>query len=1079
MGTKWIDLPKGQSVALVAERVISLRLKDLARAMAFAYEHLRACADEATQPTDFVVELIPSPNSPNSLNASASNQNQTAAKAVHRLRVAARKADVALQAFRGYCKALDWRKTRSSIRVVRRLAGAVRDADVHLQVLAPLVSHGFLGASCVDAQKRIARERIEAMSLLVDACDPCAQSSLRDSAKRLHKGINPASHFPVDLVARTTLASLSAEASGFGPEDLIDLERLHELRLCVKRLRYAMETFGAVIDSAQRDRALVCLEEAQQRLGEVNDVAVLVDRLARYALEEPHYLDRSQVVLNSGQSGIRQSGIRQGTIAELRDRLIRVRDARHAKAATWWRTSDLPLALHAFRASAISQIEAPLVSVPRARVTTIVRTLDATIRPSHSRKLMQKIPEPIADMYSGEPISGLPALRIHPMNVNTPSIRPTQPEQNTPTNGHAKANEQVQRESKAHTPQPFYAHQPAQAITSLAKGMPDALSLAHTQRSLFVSGERLAAIDVGSNSLRLLAVELVDERSWRVLEEERAMTRLAHGLSATGMLSPEAMATSLEALVRFKSTCDRLGVRLCRAFATAAVREASNSADFRSLVLDRTGLSLEVISDRDEGRLVHRSVARAFDLSIGRCIVADIGGGSLEVVVSDGGVIVANESMPLGAVRLTEQFGGAEAAAGARFNDMKQTASRMIKKRVHTQGEPPSIMIGCGGTFSTLMTLAVAARGVLIDRNSTALTTMAPVSRQQIKELIAHLRSISLAQRLRVPGLPSDRADIIIAGFCVVERLMKHVGATHMHVHPGGVRDGLVLRVIEELLATRLGVGRDAGPEARVAGVRTFAYRCRFERAHSEHVAGLALMLFDQFATTSSLVPGLGSDPRERELLHAAALLHDVGVLVSYERHHKHSQVMILHGDLPGFTPREINVIAEVARYHRRAEPSEKHRTFAALSNSDRALIARLAAILRVADGLDRSHTQNIATAHVRFSGKAITIEADCRGYVQRAEDPSPTSEISNGTVDGDSYESLVVQSLNVQSLDAEELELEELERSGSDRAKDRTFARGAHVGLELAEEIAANLAAASDKAGLLEGLICMKIRFV
>ncbi|HLP83916.1 MAG TPA: Ppx/GppA phosphatase family protein [Phycisphaerales bacterium] len=487
-----------------------------------------------------------------------------------------------------------------------------------------------------------------------------------------------------------------------------------------------------------------------------------------------------------------------------------------------------------------------------------------------------------------------------------------------------------------------------------------------------LTGQRLAVIDIGSNSIRLLVVELLDSTLWKVLHEERAMTRLAHGLSETGAIAPDSLARSIEAVVRFKSLADKHGAT-ARAFATAAVRDASNRADFTSLVKDRTGMTVEVISGLDEGKHTYRAVARSLDLSHGLCAVVDIGGGSMEVVFSIDGVITESTTMPLGAVRLTEAFGGPELAAADNFSKMKRHVKRTIAHTVREHATPPAMLVGCGGTFNTLATLAAASRGVVLSRNSPALRDLAPISREQLVALIDQLRAVPLAERLRTPGLPSDRADIIIAGLLAVERLMKHTGATRIHCFSGGVREGLLLRMIRD-------ISTDAQPASDAATllreVRAFASQARYERAHSEHVATLALSLYDQFLAQSDLIPKLGTEPMERELLGCAAVLHDVGILVDYDKHHKHSATMIRHAEFTSLTPRHQELVAQIARYHRKAMPDAKHAAFAVLPARDQQVISRLAAILRVADGLDRTHGQIVTQAAVRFTRGAVRIEA-------------------------------------------------------------------------------------------------------
>jgi exopolyphosphatase/guanosine-5'-triphosphate,3'-diphosphate pyrophosphatase len=511
---------------------------------------------------------------------------------------------------------------------------------------------------------------------------------------------------------------------------------------------------------------------------------------------------------------------------------------------------------------------------------------------------------------------------------------------------------------------------PAPVVPANGNGLAPATS----QRNLWLSGRRVAVIDIGSNSIRLLAVELIDERSWRSLGEERAMTRLAHAMD-DGLLSAEAMARSVEAIGRFKAIAEKLGVTTIRAFATAAVREAANKADFISLVQDRTGLKLELVTALDEGKLTHRSVARVFDLSQGTAAVVDIGGGSMEVVFSCNGVITENDSMSLGAVRVTEAFGGADNCARGRYKEMRSWIDRQIGSHVRRHDMPPTTLVGCGGTFTTLLTLAAASRGVLIDRSSTALLSLGPVGRTQLKALLKELRGMTLEQRLRVPGLPSDRADIIIAGLTAIDRLMKFLGATQVQVHPGGFREGLLLRMIDQEIAEKARSGVAPTDAELLGAARNVAVRSGYEKAHSEQVARLALSIFDQFREESNLIPGLGGLKHERSLLEAAAVLHDVGMIVEYRRHHKHSQTIIRHADLHGWTPAQVELVATIARYHRRAIPTMEHSEYEALSEAERAVVRRLAAILRVADGLDRSHSQSVEGVRVRFGKGSIVLE--------------------------------------------------------------------------------------------------------
>lgn len=808
--------------------------------------------------------------------------------AVHSLRVACRRAGVALDIAKDHLPSNQLAFMRQRVRLLRKGAGALRDCDIQQRLLDQL-SHAAPDRvrAVAFAARMLSQDRIIAHRGLADVLLRIAPREIR-RAPLVPQHAHPF-RSPIELT-HAHAGRRAGQALAGSAQMTNSPAAFHDVRLSLKGLRYTLELLLPGVDGpktkALRDEMLPMLMEAQEHLGAANDISSLVDRLARF----------TTTLRTTHQSEQLSADARlESDLRDLHDRFALVRDSRLATATAWWRAQGLPKLHAALSAGGIT----PLIPSPKPN------------------------PDP-------EP-------RMHTMS----------PSRN---NGH---------------PQGPQMPEPPAPLT------PSPRPETARQRDLWLSGRKLAVIDIGSNSIRLLAVELVDAQTWNVLAEERAMTRLAQGMVANHELSAEAMARSVEAIGRFKQQAEKLGVQGVRAFATAAVREAGNKTDFISLVHDRTGLMVELVSARDEGRLTHQSVARVYDLSRGLAGVVDIGGGSLEVVQSRDGIITANTSMPLGAVRLTEAFGGADAASGKNFAKLKSEAQRQIKRHVRKPEHPPATLIGCGGTFTTLLTLAAATRGVLIERNSPALSTLGPVTRDQLKALLKELRSLSLEQRLRVPGLPSDRADIVIAGLIVIERLMKHLGASQLHVHPGGFREGLVLRLIEDEIAQR----SPSHAADAMASVRQLAEACHYEKAHSEHVAHLALDLFDQFHAESDLIPALGTDPAERTLLHAAALLHDIGILVAYDQHHKHSFTIIRHASLPGLTPRQIEVVAQIARYHRRRLPSKSHRPFAALSEPDQALVQRLAGLLRVADGLDRAHAQQTQGVHVRFGNGIVHVE--------------------------------------------------------------------------------------------------------
>lgn len=794
---------------------------------------------------------------------------------IHRLRVSSRRTLVALDMCGLSREDRPWRMLRRRVRTLRKAAGAVRDCDVHSGLLRGVSVHPGSPPSVGEALTRIDTDRrlsLEALRLILAAHKPAA---IRRDARRIRDLLREESASRSrsfrDPPRACDIAAATARLESAAATDLSQPPNLHELRLAVKGLRYAVEVRMST-DKAGRaalDRSL--LAAAQQRLGEVNDIATLTDRLNHYAggasPQDPVSDSPAPLAPDEG-------------LQTLHDRFAAVLATRCQSAASWWHS--------------------------------MLGRRDPEI------SLLQFLTSPLPETEPKEPAPMIQQASAASAPVTQPGLT-FHPSPNTPT-------------------------------------------------GISIAGLVLGVIDVGSNSVRLLAVEVAGSGTqWRVLCEERAMTRLAHGLARDGLLATDAMARSVEAVSRFKTAAANLGVSHIRAYATAAVRDARNGNDFVSLVLDRTGLNLEVVSAQDEGRLTYLGVSRVHDLSLGTAAVLDIGGGSLELVLSDGGVITRNESMPLGAVRITEQFGGADECSTRKFKDMREFIERSISTHVPSPATPPAVLIGCGGTCTTITSLVAHNASQPGDPAT-------PVSREQIRELIVRLRGMTHEERLRVPGLASDRADIVIAGLVCVERLMKRLGSSRLVTHPGGLREGLVIRLIEEAIASRDAETENHEPRI-IHAARDLARRCRYPAPHSEHVCGLAISLYDQLLNAGDRIAGLGTEPGERAILAAAAILHDVGIMIEYRAHHKHSADIIRQNGLACCTARQTELIALIARYHRRATPSLKHAGFAALPASDQNLVRRLAAILRCVDGLDRPHKQSVRSLKPVFARKKLCIE--------------------------------------------------------------------------------------------------------
>lgn len=470
----------------------------------------------------------------------------------------------------------------------------------------------------------------------------------------------------------------------------------------------------------------------------------------------------------------------------------------------------------------------------------------------------------------------------------------------------------------------------------------------------------LAAIDVGTNSIRLIIAEGLRQGKYRILDDEKETTRLGSQLGSTGRLDPEAVERSLVALTRMKQIADGYQVSRMRAIATCAVREAEDGEEFCRRVRDEVGLELEVIDSQQEARLAHLSVQRNFDLQHANVVVADIGGGSTEIVAASSNVIEEIYTTTLGAVRLSDQFQIGEVASEESFAALTAHIDETLRKRVGKPPFVPQFLIGTGGTFTTLASVMMESKG----------QTQIPlrgyeILRPQVRRLLEQLRKMPLKSRRSVNGLSPDRADIIVAGLAIIDRLLRYFRVNQLQIHSGGVRDGLLLTMVE-------GNGNDAAASVqdRLTAVQRFAAGCGVDVQHGDHVARLAGEIYAEMA------PVFNWPEDDRQLLETAARLQDVGYLINYEDHHKHSYHLILNSDLPGFQTGELQLVANVARYHRGAPPKRKHEHFQQLSKADKLRVRVLAGILRVAGGLDRSHTQQVQGVSVLVEDARITIHA-------------------------------------------------------------------------------------------------------
>jgi len=478
-----------------------------------------------------------------------------------------------------------------------------------------------------------------------------------------------------------------------------------------------------------------------------------------------------------------------------------------------------------------------------------------------------------------------------------------------------------------------------------------------SRRTLAPGHRRVAAIDIGSNSIRQIVADVSADGAIQVVDEMKAAPRLAAGLSTTGALSDTSVHAALEAVERMATLARQLGAERIDAVATSAVREASNASAFLGEIQRRTGLRIRVLDGDEEARLSFRSAVAHFDMGVGRTVVLDIGGGSLELALSAEGVIERLGSYPFGAIRLTEDYlqGGVTRKAVRKLRRAVRGGVREALPRRDWRGAQ---LIGSGGTFTNLAGIHLARQGIITAQSVHG----AHIPGADLEHILATLVDMTPEERRATPGLNPERADIIVAGIAVAAEVVRRIEARELVVSRYGIREGLLLE------AARVAPTVADPGEARARSVSDFAERCHVEQPHSSHVRKLALSLFDAIGER------LGCTREDRDALADAALLHDCGYHISYERHHKHSYHLILHADLLGLSPSDQVVIANVARYHRGAAPKREHPNFGMLDKSLRRRIKRLSALLRVADGFDRGHVSAVSDLKVRWVQRAIRI---------------------------------------------------------------------------------------------------------
>lgn len=470
----------------------------------------------------------------------------------------------------------------------------------------------------------------------------------------------------------------------------------------------------------------------------------------------------------------------------------------------------------------------------------------------------------------------------------------------------------------------------------------------------------IASMDLGTNSFHLVVVQPDTEGRFEILSTEKESVRLGSGGGDLDLILPEAMDRGLAALKRFAAIARSMDAEI-RAVATSAVREARNSAEFLNRVRAECSMEVEVIPGTEEARLIYLGVLQCLDVTDKRILCIDIGGGSTEYLVGKGGIPEFASSQKLGAIRLKDRFfpdGAVNSSRVAECRQFIQIQLTGVREEVRARGF--ELAVGSSGTAETLFDM-------IRQRYSVSELKEPVIEISKLDRITDEILSASsVEKRAKLPGLDEKRADIIVGGAILLQESFHMLGIEQMTFSPFALREGVVFDTLQRRSWSGLKL-----PDVRKSGVERLARA--FQKVspvvESSHAVKTSLMLFDGLA---ALRPDLFSK-EDRFLLECGARLHNVGMAISHNAHHKHGYYIIRNSDLLGFTPTEVEIMAQIARYHRKGEPKQSHMEYSALPKKEQARIFNLTAILRAGIGLARLG-DTIEDIQVEMSGKKFVI---------------------------------------------------------------------------------------------------------
>ncbi|HTY12775.1 MAG TPA: Ppx/GppA phosphatase family protein [Candidatus Omnitrophota bacterium] len=476
---------------------------------------------------------------------------------------------------------------------------------------------------------------------------------------------------------------------------------------------------------------------------------------------------------------------------------------------------------------------------------------------------------------------------------------------------------------------------------------------------------RLGSIDIGSNAIRFSAAEFDDQADFRVLNSERIPVRLGQSVFLCGSFDKKTMDLAVKAIDSFRKKMQALQLERYRAVATSAVRESTNGAYLIEQIRQKTGIEVESISGSEEARLVYLSVKNKVKLGNRKWIMADLGGGSVEVSQITRNRILWTETLALGAVRLLEGL--------AAFNNDPEKFKKILNdylsaykiESLTSRKVRGQTMIATGGNIERIARIA----GVEDDPSGNGVIDL-----KILRRAIDKLSALTVAERMEKYGLMKDRADVILPAAMVYEHLCGLIGSKKIIIPYVGVKDGILFDLAAEISSKQK--SSESKEEIAEDACINLGRRYRFDEEHGLHVAKLAVELFDQLKGRYHL------NGESRRVLLAGSILHDIGTYINYKGHHKHSLYLILQAELPSFTTNDMKLIANLARYHRKSMPKPDHPAFNSLTGEEKDKVKKLAALIRLADALDREHLQKVKNVRAAVNGHQLELKLNSAGDI-------------------------------------------------------------------------------------------------